>query len=117
MEDIDLKNYTTDGKTQHLSSEEDINTKLINIIGKKFADYRFMDQANDMDIVTDFPLFLHLDMNQNNYKCPHCIIGHGRWSKFGDEVHKSLKIIMKHQNIIVHPLSTGYNEPLIKNLP
>ena len=40
MEDIDLKNYTTDGKTQHLSSEEDINTKLINIIGKKFADYR-----------------------------------------------------------------------------
>ena len=30
-----------------------------------------------MEIVTDFPLFLQLDMNQEcNYKCPHCIIGH-----------------------------------------
>ena len=28
-----------------------------------------------MELVTDFPLFLHLDMDQLcNYKCSHCII-------------------------------------------
>ena len=126
MEDIDLKNYTTDGKTQHLSSEEDINTKLINIIGKKFADYRKLwDQANDMDIVTDFPLFLHLDMNQEcNYKCPHCIIGHKSLVKeiYGDEVYLNFdhykKIIDEASEYNCPSLSPqGYNEPfLIKNL-
>ena len=75
--DIKKKNYTTDGKVVTMSTEEDINIKLGNIIGKKFVDYRKKwDAANNMDIVTEFPLFLHLDMNQEcNYKCPHCIIG------------------------------------------
>ena len=65
------------GKVVTLSNEEDINKKLINIIGEKFRKYReTWDAANRMEIVTDFPLFLHLDMNQEcNYKCPHCIIG------------------------------------------
>ena len=31
MEELDLKNYSTDGKTQHLSTEEDVNTKLSKI--------------------------------------------------------------------------------------
>ena len=30
----DLKVYSTDGKVRHLSSEEDVNQKLIKIIGK-----------------------------------------------------------------------------------
>ena len=70
--------YTTDGKVTHLTSEEDINIKLGKIIGKKFTEYRKLwDKANRFEIVTEFPLFLHLDMNQEcNYKCPHCIIGH-----------------------------------------
>ena len=71
------KKYTTDGKVVTLSTEEDINIKLGKIIGEKFLEYRKQwDAANNMDIVTEFPLFLHLDMNQEcNYKCPHCIIG------------------------------------------
>lgn len=69
--------YTTDGKVTHLSSEEDINIKLSKIIGKKFVDYRKKwDLANSFDLVTEFPLFLHIELNQTcNYKCPHCIIG------------------------------------------
>ena len=70
------KSYSTDGKVRILSSEEDINTKLGKIIGPKFIDYRKKwDLANKMKLIADFPLFLHLDMNQLcNYKCPHCII-------------------------------------------
>ena len=72
-----FKEYSTDGKVRHLTTEDDINVKLGKIIGKKFNDYRkTWDAANNFEIVTDFPLFLHLDMNQEcNYKCPHCIIG------------------------------------------
>ena len=72
------KSYTTDGKVKHLSSEEDINVKLGKIIGEKFVNYRkTWDAANKFQIVTDFPLFLHVDMNQVcNYRCPHCIIAY-----------------------------------------
>ncbi len=72
-----MKEYSTDGKVRHLFTEDDIDTKISKIIGKKFADYRKKwNEANDMSLVTDFPMFLHLDMNQEcNYKCPHCIIG------------------------------------------
>ncbi len=71
------KIYTTDGKVQHLTSEENINDKLSKIIGKKFDDYRIKwDQANNFKLITDFPLFLQIELNQTcNYKCPHCIIG------------------------------------------
>ena len=70
--------YSTDGKVKTFSTtEDDINIKLAKIIGQKFIDYRKRwDLANQMKLVTDFPMFLHLDMNQTcNYKCPHCIIG------------------------------------------
>lgn len=69
--------YTTDGKVVTYSKEGDINNYLAKILGKKFVNYRnTWDKANKMELVTDFPLFLHLDMNQEcNYKCPHCIIG------------------------------------------
>ena len=33
------KNYTTDGKVQHLSTEQDVNEKISKIIGSKFDDY------------------------------------------------------------------------------
>ncbi len=71
------KKYTTDGKVIHLSSEEDINVKLSKIIGKKFSDYRKKwDLANKLSLITEFPLFLHIELNQTcNYRCPHCIIG------------------------------------------
>ena len=75
---LQKKIYTTDGKVKIIStSEEDINLKLGKIIGPKFIEYRKQwDLANKMELVTEFPLFLHLDMNQTcNYKCPHCIIG------------------------------------------
>ena len=59
-------NSYTDGKVTHFTTEDDINIKLGKIIGKKFTDYRKLwDAANNFEIVTDFPLFLHLDMNQN----------------------------------------------------
>ena len=70
------KSYTTDGKVVHLSTDEEINIKLGKIIGKKFIDYRRKwDDANNF-IVSDFPLFLQIELNQTcNFKCPHCIIG------------------------------------------
>ena len=70
--------YSTDGKVKHLSTEGDINIKLGKIIGEKFVNYRkTWDAANRFEVVTDFPLFLHVDMNQTcNYKCPHCIIAY-----------------------------------------
>jgi len=77
-----IKKYSDDlsheAKIRHLSTEEDINIKLGKIIGKKFVEYRKKwDAVNRMEMITDFPMFLQLDMNQEcNYKCPHCIIGH-----------------------------------------
>ena len=73
-----LKEYTTDGKVRHFASEEDVNVQLGKSIGPKFIKYRELwDRVEKEQIVTDFPLFLHLDLNQEcNYKCPHCIIGH-----------------------------------------
>lgn len=69
--------YTTDNKVKHFSKDEEINTKLGKIIGKKFIEYRkIWDAVNRLELTTEFPLFLHLDMNQNcNLRCPHCITG------------------------------------------
>tara|TARA_B100001248_G_C27399322_1_gene468620 strand:- start:592 stop:1719 length:1128 start_codon:yes stop_codon:yes gene_type:complete len=88
-----MKNkYSTDGKVVHLSTEEDINQKLSKIIGKKFSDYRkSWDEANKFNLITKFPLFLHIELNQTcNYKCPHCIIGNP------DEVEK---LYNKNENL------------------
>ena len=122
---IKSNSYTTDGKVTHLTTDDDINHKLGKIIGKKFTDYRKLwDAANNFEVVTDFPLFLHLDMNQEcNYKCPHCIIAHpqevnefyeGEYLKF--EEFKN--IIDQGAEYGCPSLSPqGNNEPfLIKNL-
>lgn len=71
-----LKTYTTDNKVIHRSKFEDINEKLSKILGKPFIEYRKKwDLVNKLELVTDFPLFLHLDLFQVcNYKCPHCNI-------------------------------------------
>ncbi len=72
-----MKSYTTDGKVVHLSEKEQVNDKLSRIIGSKFKQYRDLwDKVNNFEVVTDFPLFLQLDMNQEcNFNCPHCIVG------------------------------------------
>lgn len=117
--------YSTDGKVTHLTSEEDINIKLGKIIGKKFIDYRKQwDAANKMELVTEFPLFLHLDMNQEcNYKCPHCIIAtpsevkeyyDGPYANFND-FKKIIDEGAEHNCPSMEP--QGNNEPfLIKDL-
>lgn len=67
--------YTTDGRVKHYSKDEEINIKLGRIIGEKFIRYRKKwDAVNRFELVTEFPLFLQLDMNQNcNLRCCHCI--------------------------------------------
>ena len=119
------KAYTTDGKVKIYSSEEDINAKLGRIIGKKFIEYRRKwDLANKMELVTDFPLFLHLDMDQLcNYKCSHCIISSpnevdnyydGDYLKFQD-FKKIIDEGSEHGCPSVEP--QGNNEPFLrKNL-
>lgn len=73
-----LKTYTTDGKVKHKSKDEDINDKIGKVLGKKWYDYRKKwDDVNAFKIITDFPMFLHLDLHQVcNYECPHCNISH-----------------------------------------
>jgi len=122
---IKNKEYTTDGKVKTFTTDEDVNKKLEKIIGKKFSDYRKKwDLANRMELVTDFPLFLHLDMNQEcNYKCPHCIIGspsevkqfyEGSYLNFED-YKKIIDEGSEHECPSMEP--QGNNEPfLIKNL-
>jgi sulfatase maturation enzyme AslB (radical SAM superfamily) len=79
-----MSTYTTDGKVAHYSAIDDVNAKLARVIGQKFLDYRKQwDAANNFELETDFPLFLHFDLNQKcNYRCPQCIIA------YPDEVSK-----------------------------
>ena len=74
-----LKNkiYTTDEKVRWFTTEDDINSKLASIIGKKFEKYRERwDAMNRFELETEFPLFLQLETNQIcNLKCPSCPIG------------------------------------------
>ncbi len=67
--------YTTDGKVKLFSRDEEVNIKLGKIIGDKFIQYRKRwDAVNRFELVTEFPLFLQLDMNQNcNLSCCQCI--------------------------------------------
>jgi len=120
------KKYTTDGKVVHLTTEEDINQKISKVLGKKFVDYRKKwDLANKLSLTTEFPLFLHIELNQEcNYRCPHCIIGNP------DEVsklyNKEENITFKQYKKIVDEgaeyncpsiTAQGDNEPfLIKNM-
>ena len=58
-----IKEYTTDNRVIHKSQGVDIVQKIGNVLGKKFWDYREKwDKVNKLELVTDFPLFLHLDL-------------------------------------------------------
>jgi radical SAM protein with 4Fe4S-binding SPASM domain len=113
--------YTTDYKVQHYSKDEEINVKLSKIIGEKFVRYRKQwDAVNKFELVTDFPLFLQLDMNQNcNLRCPHCIIGNPELKEkyYSNETlswddYKS--IVQEGENHGCPSLSPqGNNEPLL----
>ncbi len=72
-----LKSYTTDNKVIHVSKDEEINQKLIRILGPTFAEYRKLwDAANAFELETDFPLFLHIELAQKcNLRCPYCSQG------------------------------------------
>lgn len=113
--------YTTDGKVKHYTRDEEINVKLEAIIGEKFMQYRKLwDAANRFELGTEFPLFLHLDMNQNcNLQCPHCIIGQ---KEYVNNYYRGSNINWKeYQNIIdegkEHNCPSmspqGNNEPLL----
>jgi len=116
-----LKEYTTDGKVVHHSVEEDINEKLSNIIGEKFNEYRKQwDSANKFELTTDFPLFLHLDMNQRcNFTCSHCIIAskemtHKYYSGSHLTWEKYVKIVKEGAEHNCPSISVqGNNEPLL----
>lgn len=70
----DVREYTTDGKVRWIATEEDINGRLASLIGPRFVDYRKQwDDANRFELETDFPLFLHIELNQVcNLRCPMC---------------------------------------------
>ena len=106
-----IKNkYTTDGKVVHLSTEDDINNKIAKVLGQKFVDYRKKwDLANKLELVTEFPLFLHIELNQTcNYKCPHCIIGNP------DEVEK---LYNKKENLTFEQYKKIVDEGAKHNCP
>tara|TARA_B100000315_G_scaffold104423_1_gene95797 strand:+ start:435 stop:1478 length:1044 start_codon:yes stop_codon:yes gene_type:complete len=122
---INFKEYTTDGKVVHHSVGEDINEKLSNIIGDNFIEYRKQwDLANKLELTTDFPLFLQLDMNQRcNFRCPHCIIGNKKMThKYYSGTHlsweKYMKIVKEGAEHNCPSISVqGNNEPLLnKNI-
>ncbi len=115
------KLYTTDEKVRWFASEEDVNSKLVSIIGKKFEDYRKKWNAvNRFELETDFPLFLQLETNQIcNLMCPSCPIGqpeaHTKYIS-SDKMDWKLyeKIILegeKHNCPSVEP--QGTNEPFL----
>ena len=118
---INFKEYTTDSKVVHHSVEEDINEKLSNIIGDNFIEYRKQwDLANKLELTTDFPLFLQLDMDQRcNFRCPHCIIGNKEMiNKYysGNSLtwEKYVKIVKEGAEHNCPSISVqGNNEPLL----
>ncbi|MCR8539427.1 MAG: radical SAM protein [Prochlorococcus marinus CUG1439] len=115
------KVYTTDGKVAHYSKEQDINNKLSKILGKKFIDYRkTWDAANRFEILTEFPLFLHFDMNQRcNYRCPQCILAYpDELKKYyqGDDLDfNTFKLAIDEAETYKCPSMSvqGNNEPLL----
>ena len=116
-----IRSYTTDGKVVHYSLEEDLNYRLGQIIGQKFLDYRkIWDSANRFEIITEFPLFLHFDMNQRcNYRCPQCLLAYpSELKKYyeGDDLDfKTFKLAIEEaSNYYCPSLSVqGNNEPML----
>lgn len=116
--------YTTDSRVIHKSRDDEINVKLAKIIGKKFSDYRKeWDAVNRLEYVSEFPLFLQLDMFQVcNYKCPHCnISNHKTLLKAYDGKIETKMDFEKYKKIVdegseyncpsIEP--QGVNEPLL----
>ena len=69
--------YTTDKKVEMFSSEDEVNSKLVALLGEKFEKYRerFL-QASNFQLETNFPLYLQIELHQIcNLKCPMCSIG------------------------------------------
>jgi MoaA/NifB/PqqE/SkfB family radical SAM enzyme len=119
-----LKEYTTDNRVVHKSKDLDIVEKIGNVLGKKFWDYRKKwDMVNKLELVTDFPLFLHLDLFQVcNYSCPHCNIAHPKSLKKHYDGKISTKMDFDKYKRIVDEGSEykcpsiepqGVNEPLL----
>jgi MoaA/NifB/PqqE/SkfB family radical SAM enzyme len=113
--------YATDSKVRWFASEGDINSKLASIIGKKFEEYREKWNAvNRFELETDFPLFLHLELNQIcNLRCPSCPIGqpqaHAKYitsEKMGWNLYQ--KIILEGEKYDCPSMEPqGTNEPFI----
>lgn len=69
--------YTTDKKVEMFSSEDEVNSKLVALLGEKFEKYRerFL-QVSNFQLETNFPLYLQIELHQIcNLKCPMCSIG------------------------------------------
>ena len=113
--------YATDSKVRWFASEGDINSKLASIIGKKFEEYREKwNAANRFELETDFPLFLHLELNQIcNLRCPSCPIGqpqaHAKYissEKMGWNLYQ--KIILEGEKYDCPSMEPqGTNEPFL----
>lgn len=115
------KLYTTDGKVRWFANEEDVNTKLISMLGEKFETYRKKwDQVNLFELETEFPLFLQVETNQIcNLTCPACPIGapdaHKKYIS-QDKMPWSMyeKIILEGEKYNCPSLEPqGTNEPLL----
>lgn len=113
--------YTTDGRVKHYSKDEEINEKLGKIIGDKFIRYRKeWDAVNRFELVTEFPLFLQLDMNQNcNLRCCQCI---KKSSEFMAKIYGKETLSWNDYKNIIHEgqeygcpsiSPCGINEPLL----
>ena len=115
------KIYNTDGKVRWFANEEDVNTKLISMLGEKFETYRKKwDQVNLFELETEFPLFLQVETNQIcNLTCPACPIGapdaHEKYIS-QDKMPWSMyeKIILEGEKYNCPSLEPqGTNEPLL----
>jgi MoaA/NifB/PqqE/SkfB family radical SAM enzyme len=121
-----MAKYTTDGKVQHLTrTDEDVNDLLVTELGEKFKEYRKeWNEANNMEKVTEFPLFLQLDTTQKcNFKCPHCMLSDEQGVKtyFSKDTisNDDFKLILEEAEKYSCPSISlqGTNEPLLdKNL-
>ena len=116
-----MKNYTTDDKVTWVSSEDDVNDILADIIGPKFVEYREKwNMVNNFELQTDFPLYLQVELHQIcNLRCPMCAISIPEASeKYITEDHMSWelyeKIILEAEKYQCPSLTPqGVNEPFL----
>jgi len=114
--------YTTDNKVTMHSIEDDVNERLMSVLGDKFVDYRKKwDSVNKFELETEFPLYLQVELNQIcNLRCPMCSIGapdantkYVNESKMDWNVYE--KIILEGEKYGCPSLNPqGINEPLLE---